>query len=1038
MKPLVKEWLYVTEVRKILRERFKRAKQYIIDFMDRTMVKLWQRALGISQTTRLVSGSKERLKQAYETQVQSHLNSQRVLLRKITHKKVVLARLTGDRSVLENAKEERANAAKKTRTWGRRPSDRPTLYEANELVDARKADAFAIERKRLKKNLNTIVSLIKFWQSRFISHNEVDALRPFQEQLESIDRDKQMVDVEVIDAYGNVTTIRKKLGKLARAIREQEKSQVPVEISTPEPDQPHDGATGVDASNELDEKVRRGDQVPVGDGPTRVLVLLEYVGLLACLPPSCFPDGDVNVKNRSQNANMIALSELLCMYVDDKPKVAEVESALQKAAGLNVDDQMMVVGYLLELEKRQAVVNEESYQKGAVTKEYVQIQNVFSNQVYQLLHAQVNKIKGHSTLELDFGASWSQMRAGRKDQRNFKQGIMERAKALHRQVHRMRAMNRAALVQQQRESGDIQDDTWQQLQDSMFNSREASAKAKADAFWNVQHLLGKYSQKLRMLKPDMDTVRVRELTDLFGEKRKKHIEKLTKSTIDHFQDAVEKLYQLDMGSEEEIATRRDIKLSMHRQKVEFTALIGREDPQLAREFILQMRDLEIKLEADGGSVKFSTIEDFDDVQQERRPSQKSEDSEVARREMLEASAKFSAHLAGLKKEFECMWGILQRQKAVQNEKERRESQGSLYGIDANSDNGGVNGGEATHQAQFLRLRNRSSRESTDLEGQGMRVKMKLGVGVELESVYRSRLKELKKKRATVFLEEKKSKDRQLNRMIRELLDEIDGNVQAEQGVEQTDEYRARRFSDLAAGGQLSEQEYNQIVQEMVQRRTLREEAENRKKKLSMIADVNFDVDSEDENFAERAKKRISRRNTAFLTTALGDITSQLGLTTRFTATTFSPTFALAMPTKPLRAKKTIQANLHKGRVLKSNLDADLDIGSFQLGQQAPASSRGSSILDKSKIARGSILASSINSRGSVERDVFEHLVVHQSSRAGVTDLSSILRSPASLVSKRKRQTLGIGMLRRGLQVANSWQYTLTGIDDFMRLRSLSD
>ena len=113
---------------------------------------------------------------------------------------------------------------------GQSAPEHPTVYEANELVDARKEDAFALERKRLKKNLATILSLIKFWQSRLIGHNEVEALRPFQEQLESIDKDRQMADVEVIDAYGNMKTVRKKLGKLAGALQEQEKNQSPSEL----------------------------------------------------------------------------------------------------------------------------------------------------------------------------------------------------------------------------------------------------------------------------------------------------------------------------------------------------------------------------------------------------------------------------------------------------------------------------------------------------------------------------------------------------------------------------------------------------------------------------------------------------------------------------------------------------------------------------------------------------------------------------------------------------------------------------------------
>ena len=58
--------------------------------------------------------------------------------------------------------------------------------------------------------------------------------------------------------------------------------------------------------------------------------------------------------------------------------------------------------------------------------------------------------------------------------------------------------------------------------------------------------------------PGMDSVRIRELTDLIGDKRK-HIEKLTKSAIAHFREAVEKLHQLDFGSDEEIR-RKGIRL----------------------------------------------------------------------------------------------------------------------------------------------------------------------------------------------------------------------------------------------------------------------------------------------------------------------------------------------------------------------------------------------------------------------------------------------------------------------------------------------
>ena len=52
----------------------------------------------------------------------------------------------------------------------------------------------------------------------------------------------------------------------------------------------------------------------------------------------------------------------------------------------------------------------------------------------------------------------------------------------------MRAMNRA-LVQQQGDNGHAGEDSWQQLQESMFNTKEASEKAKQGTFLSMLHLL---------------------------------------------------------------------------------------------------------------------------------------------------------------------------------------------------------------------------------------------------------------------------------------------------------------------------------------------------------------------------------------------------------------------------------------------------------------------------------------------------------------------------------------------------------------------
>ena len=78
-----------------------------------------QRQLGINRTTRLAFGGR-----ALETDVRysskkSSGFAKSITLRKIRHKKVMLAKLTGDRSVLGNFREEHANAAKKLRSWGR-------------------------------------------------------------------------------------------------------------------------------------------------------------------------------------------------------------------------------------------------------------------------------------------------------------------------------------------------------------------------------------------------------------------------------------------------------------------------------------------------------------------------------------------------------------------------------------------------------------------------------------------------------------------------------------------------------------------------------------------------------------------------------------------------------------------------------------------------------------------------------------------------------------------------------------------------------